>query len=126
MALRVLHVEDERDIREVTSFALEDEGFNLTQCASGGDALLAAKDFCPDLILLDVMMPGMDGPTTLRNLRELEHLSGVPVIFMTAKVQPAEVNELMALGAIGVIAKPFDPMRLGDQISRIYEARDGR
>ena len=124
-ALRVLHVEDEPDIRQVADFALEGEGFHLTQCASGQEALDQARDFTPDLILLDVMMPGMDGPTTLGRLRELPHLARTPVIFMTAKVQPDEVTELNTLGAVGVIAKPFDPMRLGEQIRSILEERNG-
>lgn len=116
MTLRILHVEDESDIRQIAEFALEGEGFALTQCASGTEALARAGDLAPDLVLLDVMMPGMDGPTTLGRLREMPHLSDTPVIFMTAKVQPTEVQALLALGAIGVIAKPFDPMRLGEQI----------
>ena len=114
--LSVLYVEDEADIREVAEFALEDEGFQLTPCTSGQQAMDKAVALKPDLILLDVMMPGMDGPTTLKKLRELPHMVNTPVIFMTAKVQPAEVAGYKAMGAIGVISKPFDPMTLADEI----------
>ena len=119
--LRILYVEDEADIREVAEYALEDEGFEILFCASGEDALQKAKTFKPEAILLDVMMPGMDGPTTLKNLREISELENIPVIFLTAKVQPSEIDELMALGALDVIPKPFDPMTLADKIREIVE-----
>ncbi|RNE94501.1 response regulator [Marichromatium sp. AB32] len=115
MTLHILHIEDESDIRQIAEFALE-EDFRLTQCASGDEALSRAPELAPDLILLDVMMPGMDGPTTLQRLRQLPHLAQTPVIFMTAKVQPKECEQLEATGALGVISKPFDPMRLSDEI----------
>jgi len=114
--LNVLYVEDEPDIRAVAEFALEDEDFELMSCASGQEALDKAATLSPDLILLDVMMPDIDGPSTLIKLRELSHLANTPVIFMTAKVQPAEVAQYKALGALGVISKPFDPMTLADEI----------
>ncbi|AHF04187.1 chemotaxis protein CheY [Marichromatium purpuratum 984] len=115
MTLHILHIEDEPDIRQIVEFALE-EDFRLTQCASGDEALGGAPGLAPDLILLDVMMPGMDGPSTLQRLRRLPHLAQTPVIFMTAKVQQKEREQLEALGALGVISKPFDPMCLGDEI----------
>lgn len=125
--LKVLYIEDEPDIRAVAEFALEDEGFELTPCASGQEALDRAAGGAWDLILLDVMMPGMDGPTTLRRLRDLPGLAETPVLFMTAKVQPAELAQYLALGAIGVISKPFDALTLGDQIwARLEEAKRGR
>lgn len=114
--LRVLLVEDESDIREVIAFALEGEDFELTACADGPSALAQAGLSRPDLILLDVMMPVMDGPTTLRRLRELPHLADTPVIFMTAKVQARELAQFKAMGALAVIAKPFEPLELGAQI----------
>ncbi len=114
--LKVLYVEDEPDIRAVTQFALEDEGFELCPCSSGAEALRRAPEGPWDLILLDVMMPGMDGPTTLQQLRAVPGLQETPVLFMTAKVQPAELAEYLALGARGIISKPFDPLTLGDQI----------
>lgn len=117
--IRVLYAEDEPDIREMVEFALEDEGFELNVCTSGTDALEKVRDYRPDLILLDVMMPGMDGPTTLTRLREMPHLADVPAIFMTAKVQPAEIAHYRSLGAIDIIVKPFDAMELAGQLRAI-------
>ena len=114
--MKLLYVEDEADIREIAEFALEDEGFDIVFCASGEEALEKAVDFQPEVILLDVMMPGMDGPTTLKNLRTIPGLETTPVIFLTAKVQPNEIQNFIALGAIDVIPKPFDPMTLADTI----------
>lgn len=114
--MKLLYVEDEADIREIAEFALEDEGFDIIFCESGEQALEKAGTFQPDVILLDVMMPGMDGPTTLKNLRELPGLETTPVIFLTAKVQPNEIQSFIKLGAIDVIPKPFDPMTLASQI----------
>jgi len=122
--LLVLYAEDEADIRQVTEFALEDEGFELLACASGDAALSKAADITPDLILLDVMMPGIDGPSTLKKLRDFPHLANTPAIFMTAKVQPAEVEQYKAIGALGVISKPFDPMTLADQIHSLLDNRN--
>ncbi len=119
--LTVLYAEDEADIRAVAELALEDEGFELIACASGQEALDRAATLAPDLILLDVMMPGMDGPTTMRALRALPHLADTPVIFMTAKVQPNEVAMYSSLGALGVISKPFDPMGLAEEIRTLME-----
>ena len=120
----VMYVEDDADIRAVTEFALDDEGFELIICASGQEALENAAKQIPDLILLDVMMPGMDGPTTLEKLRELSDFKNIPVIFMTAKVQSAELEQYRALGAIGVINKPFDPMTLPEQIRNLLDAKN--
>ena len=116
---RIMYVEDEADIREIAEFALEDEGFDLLICASGEAALQQVSAFSPDLILLDVMMPLMDGPSTLKLLRELPGQSTTAVVFLTAKVQPNEVEAYMALGALAVIAKPFDPMALPEQIREL-------
>ncbi len=117
--VRVLYVEDEPDIRAVAEFALEDEGFVLTACASGAEALERGAKGAFDLILIDVMMPTMDGPTTLQHLRGLSHLAETPAIFMTAKVQPSEVAQYLEWGAKGVIAKPFNAMGLADEIRAI-------
>ncbi|MDO3384720.1 response regulator [Gilvimarinus sp. SDUM040013] len=117
----ILYVEDEPDIRAIAELALETVGgYTLVSCSSGREALAAAKSEVPDLILLDVMMPEMDGPETLRQLRELKSMAGVPAVFMTAKVQPSEVAEYLALGAVDVIAKPFDPLTLAEQINKIW------
>ena len=119
---RILYVEDQADIRLVAKMALEAVGgFTVIACASGQEALNSAPAAMADLLLLDVMMPGMDGPSTLKALRELPATAHTPVIFMTAKVQTAEVAQYMALGALQVIPKPFDPMELSAQIRRIWE-----
>lgn len=123
--LRVLYAEDEVDIRAVAEFALEDEGFELTQCTNGQEAIDKAQGKHFDLILLDVMMPGLDGPTTLGRLRALPQLADIPAIFMTAKVQAAEVEQYKAMGAVGVIPKPFDAMTLADDIRRMLDKRSG-
>lgn len=119
---KILYVEDEPDIQAVTKLALEEiGGFTLEVCSNGDEALSKATTFAPDLLLLDVMMPGMDGPTTLKALREISDISATPAIFMTAKVQPHEVQEYKDLGAIDVIAKPFDPMTLSDNLRNIWD-----
>ena len=122
---RILYVEDEVDIRTVAKLALEAVGgFEVEVAASGDEALLRVHDFAPDLLLLDVMMPGMDGPATLRALRAQSQTEFVPAIFMTARALPGEVAALKAEGALGVITKPFDPMALADQVRMFWEARD--
>jgi len=119
---RILCVEDEPDIQAVARMALElVGGFQVHVCSSGDEALREVSAFKPDLILLDVMMPGMDGPGTLKALRTLDSVAAVPVVFMTAKVQPNEVTQYRALGALDVIAKPFDPMALPGQVRAIWE-----
>ena len=121
----ILYVEDEADIRAVARLALEAVGgFSVTICSSGAEAVERAPEVRPDLILLDVMMPGMDGVDTLRALRDLPETATTPVIFMTAKAQQSEIHNLRELGALDVIAKPFDPMALSDRIRDIYEAAD--
>ena len=123
---RILMVEDESDIQAVARLALEAVGgFTVHICASGWDALKDAPAFGPDLVLLDVMMPGIDGPGTLKALREVPETAAVPVVFMTAKVQPHEVASLRELGALGVIAKPFDPMTLSSTIQRMWTEHHG-
>lgn len=115
---RVLYVEDEPDIQTIARLALETIGrFTVEMCGSGEAALEAARRAVEsgvafDLVLLDVMMPGIDGPTTLQRLREIKGFEQVPVVFMTAKVQPDEIKRWHALGAVDVFEKPFDPMSL--------------
>ncbi|HEX9736535.1 MAG TPA: response regulator [Thermoanaerobaculia bacterium] len=122
---RIMLVEDDPDIRIVARLALADlAGFELEVCGSGREALDRAAQFAPDLILLDVMMPELDGPSTLRELRRVQSLEATPVIFMTARAQPEEVAEYRRLGALDVIVKPFDPMALGDQIRGIWSAQE--
>ncbi|WP_027133110.1 response regulator [Geminicoccus roseus] len=114
---RILYVDDDDDIRTVAVFALEViGGFEVAACASGKEALERAAGFSPQLLLLDVMMPEMDGPTVLAEFRQRPETAGTPAIFMTAKVQQTEIERFLALGAVEVIAKPFDPMALPDSI----------
>ena len=123
---RILYVEDEPDIQAVAKLALEMVGgFTVKVCSSGEEALQEAEDFAPDMILLDVMMPGMDGPSTLQSLRSLAPLANIPAVFMTAKVQPHEVAHYKSLGALDVIPKPFDPMALAGQVRAIWERCNG-
>ena len=118
---RILFVEDEADIQAVAQVALEAVGgFTVRICSSGEEALRVAEAFAPQLILSDVMMPDMDGPATLIALRRLPALADTPAIFMTARVLPQEVEQLRASGAMAVIAKPFDPMTLAQQIKDIW------
>lgn len=118
---RILMVEDEPDIQAVARIALEMVGgFEVQTCISGPEAIKIAPQFKPDLILLDMMMPGMDGITTLKHLRELPELTKTPVMFMTAKVQKHEVEGYLELGAIAVIAKPFNPMSLAGDIKDLW------
>jgi two-component system OmpR family response regulator len=119
---RLLHIDDESDIREVVKVSLElVGGFEVDLAVSGAEGLVKARNQKPDIILLDIMMPGLDGPATLRALREDPQTSEIPAIFMTAKVQVHEVAQFMALGALGVIPKPFDPMTLPDQIRSLWK-----
>jgi two-component system, OmpR family, response regulator len=119
---KILHIEDESDIQEVARIALQDVGgFDVTAVGSGREGVAAAKSGTPDLILLDVMMPGMDGPTTLRELKGCPETSSIPVIFMTAKAQSHEIERYLSLGALGVITKPFDPMTLADEVQALLE-----
>lgn len=119
---RILYVEDEADIQVVARLALEMlGGYKVEICSSGNEALSRAPGFQPQLILLDVMMPEMDGPGTLKMLRAMPQFASIPVIFMTAKVQPSEIVGYKNLGAVDVIPKPFDPMTLASQVQAIWE-----
>ena len=119
---RILLVDDEADIRQVARLALEAVGgFEVQECASGLAAPQAARAFAPQLILMDVMMPGQDGPATFKALRANFDLPRVPVIFMTAKVQPHEIESLHEIGALGVIPKPFDAMTLAATVRQIWD-----
>lgn len=119
---KILFVEDDPDIQFVAEMALSVKGgFKVCICGSGAEALVESRTFLPDLILLDVMMPKMNGPTTMKNLKEIPETSKTPVIFMTAKVQPHEVAEYKQLGALDVIFKPFDPMTISQRIRDIWK-----
>lgn len=125
MSRRLLLVDDDDAIRTVASMSLERiAGWTVIAASSGQAALEAAQDDGPfDAVLLDVMMPGLDGPATLARLREGILPPGVPVVFLTAKVGESEEVRLRLLGAAGVIAKPFDPIALPDKLQRILDKR---
>ncbi len=124
--LRVLHVDDEPDIREVVEISLGlDPDLVTRSCASGGEALAVASDWVPNIILLDAMMPVMDGAATLARLRENSRTAGIPVVFMTARAQSRELDLFRSLGAIGVIPKPFDPMQLAASVRAHIAPLDG-
>lgn len=118
---RVYYVEDEPDIRIIAELALvQVGGLQLKMGATGETAIEDIRQFSPQLILLDVMMPGLDGPATLKRIREHKEFDDIPVIFLTAKVQSDEVRELKSLGAIDVIPKPFAPLTIADMLKKIY------
>lgn len=118
----VLLVDDEEDIRTIAELSLGAVGgFVVRLAASGAEALAATADWTPDVIVLDVMMPGLDGPSTLARLRSRPTTAATPVVFMTAKVQASEVERWRALGVVGVLPKPFDPMTLAGELRRILD-----
>ena len=119
--LKLLYVEDEPDIQKIAKMTMESVGgYHVVACSSGTEALEVIKTFTPDMILLDVMMPEMNGPETMKKLRKIPSMQKIPVVFMTAKVQAREINEYLALGALGVIPKPFDPMQVCEEIERFW------
>ena len=122
-----LCVDDDPDVLAVTQACLEIEGeWNVITASCGKEALEIAEEVEPSAILLDFMMPEMDGLATLKALRKISALDKVPIIFMTARVWQAEVSEYLALGANGVISKPYDPMTLSAQIIDIWRKFDAR
>ena len=117
---RILIIDDEDDIREVAALALETTaGWETVTASSGPDGILAAANSkpAPDAILMDVMMPGMDGPTTFRQMQQNPELAGIPVLLLTAKVQGVDQRRFAGLGVSAVLFKPFNPMTLAAQIS---------
>jgi CheY-like chemotaxis protein len=117
----ILYVDDEPDIRLVASMALGlDPSLRVDTADSGEQALALLPQLQPDLVILDVMMPGLDGPTTLARMRADPALRSIPVVFMTAKAMPEDQARYLALGAAGVIPKPFDPMRLAGQVTDLW------
>jgi len=120
----LLYVDDDADIREIVQMSLSLDGTLTVLTSDGGErALLKMRVEHPDLVVLDVMMPGMDGPTLLKRMRQDPVLAHIPVIFMTAKASAEETERFRELSAIGVIAKPFDPMALGAQVRALWEAK---
>lgn len=119
---KLLLVDDDPSIRRIAQITLTSIGkFDVKVAESGAEALSMVSDERPDVVLMDVMMPEMDGPTTLAKLRAMPDFSDLPVIFMTARVQEHELERLGILGATGVITKPFDPMYLCSQIQAIID-----
>jgi CheY-like chemotaxis protein len=119
---RILLVEDDPDIQEVTSLLLSDmAGYDVKACSSAPEALDAAAEFAPDLILLDVMMPGLDGKGAFAAFREMPATAHTPVIFMTGMVEPREIAQYRQLGSLGVIPKPYDPDSLAETIQGMWE-----
>jgi len=120
MSRKILLVDDEDDIREVAQMSLEmTAGWEVVTAPSGADALRTAAAERPDAILLDVMMPGMDGPATARALRAEPDTAEIPIILLTAKVQAADRRRFDDLGVAGILAKPFDPIALADQVREV-------
>jgi CheY-like chemotaxis protein len=118
MSRRVLIIDDEEDIREVAALSLETvAGWDVLVAGSGAAGIAKARENHPDAILLDVMMPGMDGPTTFRELRSLPETADIPVILLTAKVQAADQKRFSDLGVVKVMFKPFDPLVLAQEIA---------
>ena len=118
MARKILIIDDEDDIREVAALSLESvAGWEVVKASSGAQGLARAEEHQPDAILLDVMMPGMDGPTTFRELRNNQATAGIPVLLLTAKVQGTDQRRFADLGVEAVLFKPFDPMTLSAQIA---------
>lgn len=120
--VNILYAEDEEDIITIAQIALEDiGGFHVEYARNGYEVLEIAQQFVPDLILLDVMMPHMDGPTALKALRSKPKFVNIPAVFMTAKIQPQAIEEYKAIGATCILAKPFSPLSLAEVLTQIWE-----
>ena len=120
---RIMHVEDDESIRMITGITLESVGkLEVLSCESGFLALEQFAEFQPQVLLLDVMMPELDGPETLEKIKSLFDLSNIMVLFMTAKVQQEEIDHFKSIGGYAVIEKPFDPMTLSDKIQTHWES----
>jgi CheY-like chemotaxis protein len=118
--VKVLIVDDEPDIRRIAKLGLvRVGGMEVVEASNGTEALARAREDHPDAVLLDVMMPVLDGPSTLARLREDPATSAIPVVFLTAKAIAAEVDRLKSLGAAGVLTKPFDPMTLARELRAV-------
>lgn len=123
MSLSAVLAEDDPDIQLVARLALKRAGFNVTVVGNGQEALEAVQRTPPDVILLDWMMPELDGPETCRRLKSDPVTAGIPVVFLTAKSQEAEIQRGLSLGAAGYVTKPFDALALGQQIKDIVASR---
>lgn len=118
---KLLYIEDDESIAQIVMMTLEDlGGFEVKHCDNGQDALDCVIEYAPQLILMDAMMPGMDGPETFEHLQNIPEASDIPVVFMTARAQLHEQSLYMKMGAIGVIVKPFDPLTLSEQLTTLW------
>lgn len=118
----ILYVDDEDDILQIAGMCLETVGgYKVTLCSNGEDGYDTIIKEKPDLVLLDVMMPKIDGPNTLRKIRSNSEIDGIPIIFMTARVQQEDIEKYLSLGAAGIIEKPFNPMTLSSQVAEIWQ-----
>lgn len=121
--MKVLIIDDEDDIRQIAAMSLSLlGGMDVVEADCGKDGLAKAATERPDVILLDMMMPGMDGPATLQELRNTPDISMIPVIFLTARAMSQEVERIKKMGAAGILTKPFDPTALTGQVKAILEA----
>lgn len=115
---RILIIDDEDDIREVAQLSLESiAGWKVSTARSGAEGIERAKAEKPDAILMDVMMPAMDGPTTFREMQKIPETADIPVVLLTAKVQGVDQRRFAGLGVAAVLFKPFDPLTLAEQMS---------
>jgi CheY-like chemotaxis protein len=115
---RILIIDDEDDIREVAALSLESiAGWEVTTASSGSAGIQAAVTGRPDAILMDVMMPSMDGPTTFKEMQNMPAIANIPVILLTAKVQGVDQRRFAGLGVAAILFKPFDPLTLADQMA---------
>lgn len=128
--ITILYAEDEEILQKIVKYALERFGnYSVMTCDDGTQAVAAALKYRPDLIILDVMMPGKDGLTAFEEIRAIPEVADTPIVFMTARIQPDEVEVYRKIGAVNVIGKPFEPSHLPDIISEIWSnchaGRDG-
>jgi len=121
--VKILIIDDEPDIRLIVRLSLQKRGLTVVEASGGPEGVALARSERPDAILLDVMMPNLDGPSTLAQLRAAPESAAIPVVFLTAKAQRSELERLRNLGAAGVFTKPFDPMTLADEILGILDRK---
>lgn len=122
---RILIIDDEDDIREVAALSLEaTAGWTIYTASSGRNGIDVALEQKPEAILMDVMMPEMDGPTTFKQMQQIPAIAGIPVVLLTAKVQGVDQRRFAGLGVAAVLFKPFDPLTLASQISEVLGWQD--
>ena len=123
---RIMYVDDDPDLQDIVRVGLETRGgFTVTCCDSGNQALEEISNFKPDLVILDMVLPGMSGLQLLDRMRELRGVPWIPVIFLTSKIRPDQVEDYEKLGVIGVINKPLNPLELRHQVREIWERSPG-